>query len=1007
MRQLLWGWLLLIMLGYANTSMAVLTNTPPEISGEPTRYINAGQAYHFQPTASDAEGNDLSFVIKNQPAWANFDSQTGTLSGTPTAADRNIYRGVRIGVSDGSKTSWINSFFINVRNNPPSISGGTPNNSVLAGQAYQFQASANDVDGDTLEFTISKKPTWASFDSTTGLLSGTPGAADRKGHYGIRIGVKDSQGAKAFLPTFSIRVNNNLPSISGTPDTQGKVGQAYSFTPTTADADNDTLRFIIKKRPAWAAFDKATGTLSGTPRASDEGKTFNNIQITAIDPKNGKAQLAAFSINIVNEQFDDPPTISGAPTTSLALGQPYHFTPIVHYRGAGTLSFSITNKPAWANFDTTTGTLSGTPSSDGTDRRIQIKVSDGTQSARLKAFNIHIKPAQVSYQEAHRFLQQASFGPTAANIKSVMNLGIEGWIEDQFKRKYSAYRTTNDAHKTHLERTIEITQMLEPNKDWFSGGVFNKLASSNTVAHAQMATWWENALGHPSNTQHGQDQLRQRVAYALSQILVAADGESPLASRGEALAFYYDILARNAFGNYRTLLDEVSRSPTMGLYLSHQGNRKADLDKKTRPDENFARELIQLFSVGLYKLNMDGTPVKVDGKLVPTYTQEDIAEMAKVMTGWDLTANDRYGQNHARAGDYTQFMEFTAAEHEDEAAEGGDGLVTIMGETMALNSGSDGSGLDDALDIVFNHPNTAPFISHQLIQRLVTSNPSPAYVEAVANVFSNNGDGERGDLQAVVTAILMHDEARNLANQQQANFGKAKEPLLAFTQFMRAFNVRPLDGWTARDDAKTQGIYWYKAPQVHFGQAAMRSPSVFNFYLPDYVPTDSYFDSNRLTAPELQIQNDQILVEINNKLISFLYQSEVNKIQNYNGKTLEEYAQGKGYWNGEFMLFDFDEELAIYEKAMDGDSNGDFQNIATIDPVTGEKHKARAVDALLEHLNQKLLGGTLPATQRAALKHYLVNGTRTSSSSPYKEAWHNVKDAVRFIATSNTYMVQK
>lgn len=455
----------------------------------------------------------------------------------------------------------------------------------------------------------------------------------------------------------------------------------------------------------------------------------------------------------------------------------------------------------------------------------------------------------------------------------------------------------------------------------------------------------------------------------------------------------------------------------MGIYLSHQGNRKADLKAATRPDENFARELIQLFSIGLYELNLDGSPNR-DGNadtypdsgsnVVPTYTQEDVSEMAKVMTGWDLVGNTRYGHRGATQGNYTTYMEFTPSEHENEVAESGDGYVTIMGKRFSLNSGSDGSGLDAALDLLFQHPNISPFVSRHLIMRLVTSNPSSAYIARVAAVFNDNGSGIRGDLKAVVRAILLDEEARSIITAQSPAFGKAKEPILALTQFLRAFQVQPLNGWISRNNTTlVNGVYWYRTPQNQLGQAPLRASSVFNFYSPDFIPSDSYFNDNQLVVPELQIQTDQILVEVNNLIFNVINNYEKNRIERINNRTLSDHAKVRNYWWGESWLINFDKELEVYEQALDGDNNKDFANMKLKNPSTGIRYKAQAIDALLEHLNQSLLGGAMTTEYRAALKLYLMNGTGSQQSTNFLEAWVNIKDAVRLIVTSNAFMVQK
>lgn len=620
----------------------------------------------------------------------------------------------------------------------------------------------------------------------------------------------------------------------------------------------------------------------------------------------------------------------------------------------------------------------------------------------------------TTYTKAHRLLIQASFGPSNEAIEAIMSTGITAWVNEQLISS-SAYDSTDDAHKTHLERVIQLALTLKPSADWNENDIFNKPLAHSLVDELQMTTWWENSLGHPTNTAHGSDQLRQRVAYALSQILVVSNGETPLHRRGESLAFYYDLLNKNAFGNYRTLLSEISRSPAMGIYLSHQGNKKANLENATSPDENFARELIQLFSIGLHQLNVDGSPNR-DGNansypdagsnLIPSYTQQDVSEMAKVMTGWDLSGNAFYGESSYQKGDHTRLMEFMPSEHEDEIAESGDGSVTIMGTTFALNSGADGSGLDSALDILFQHDNIAPFISRHLIMRLVTSNPSSGYIARVSSIFNDNGHGVKGDLEAVVRAILLDDEARNEDNAQVSSFGKVKEPILALTQFLRAFHVRPLDGWTF-GNSSTTGVYWYAEPEKHFGQAPMRSPSVFNFYAPDFIPVDDYFAQNKLVAPELQVQSNHVLLEINNSITSIMENFEKNKIEKLKGKTLAEYAPRYRTYNRHVLLIDFDEEMAIYEQALDGDTNGDFANMELTDPNTDIRYKDQAIDALLEHLDKVLLGETMSEKYHAAIKHFLLNATGTKSNNDVEEAWINIRDAVRFIVTSNAYMIQK
>lgn len=999
---------------YLSPFKITVENSVPEISGEPDSNVFPGVAYLFKPTATDADGDSLTFEIENKPSWATFNPRNGKLRGVPVSGDQGLYRFIRIGANDGIATRWTSTFRIKVENSLPVISG-EPDTVVLAGANYIFTPTSSDADGDRLTFQVRNKPSWASFNTRTGKLKGTPGADDRGLYQRIRIGVSDGI-ATRWLSNFKVNVANNAPLISGTPQTQTKAGSVYLFQPNATDADGDILRFTIRNRPGWAEFNGQTGVLSGTPDQTDLDTT-TGIEIRAIDPNNARAILPAFDLRVVDENFDEPPRLTGEPKSQTFSGEEYRFTPVATYTGDGTLTFSIVNLPSWADFDPVTGELSGTPRrvDSGITSNIVISVDDGEgKTGTLPAFNLEVNASATSYTMAYRLLLQASFGPTEESVSAVMSQGIEAWVDSQLNHS-SAYDSTTDDHLSHLERTIQIAREAEPGTDWDTGAAFNQTGESS-VDEYQMATWWENALGHPENS-HGQDQLRQRVAFALSQLLVVSNAEAPLNKRGEGLALYYDIIARNAFGNFRTLLSEMARSPTMGIYLSHQGNHKSDLRRSISPDENFARELIQLFSIGLYALNTDGSPNR-DGdpltypdagdSVVPTYTQHDVDELAKVVTGWDLVGNTSYGLRGPFQGDYTTFMEFTPEAHEDEVEEAGDGQVTLLGETFALNAGPDGSGLDAALDVLFQHENVPPFVSKHLIMRLVSSNPSSDYVARIAAVFENNGDGVRGDLKAVVRAILLDREARNIRFSEQPDTGKIKEPILALTQFLRALNVQPLNGWIGLDEeTPVSGVYWYKEPEKDFSQGPLRASSVFNFYSPDFIPSDAYFNDNQLVAPELEIQTGQLFVDMNSRFTNFMLEFEKNQIERISGIPLEEFAPLNSYEQNVALLINFDSILAVYEQALDGDNNGDFSRMELINPVTGLRYKEKAVEALVSHLDQLLLGGQMPDAYREAFLHYLLNAGGSSHNDDFEEAWVNVRDIVRFIVTSNRFMVQK
>jgi hypothetical protein len=369
-------------------------NTAPTITGTPATAATVGAQYRFTPTASDANGDALTFSIANAPAWATFSSTTGALQGTPTAA--GTFSNIQISVSDGKATTSLPAFTITVTtaNRAPTISG-TPASTVVTGGSYSFRPTASDPDGNPLTFSVTNLPSWATFDSARGTLSGTPAAANVGTYSGIVISVSDGQAPSVSLPAFSITVTaaspppNNPPTISGSPPTTGSVGTAYTFTPTATDPDSGTtLTFSITSRPAWATFNGSTGRLSGTPTAAG---TFANITISVSDGQ-ASASLAAFSIVVT--QPNRPPTISGTPPTTIVTGTAYTFTPTASDPDAGsTLTFSVANRPSWATFDSARGTLAGTPAASdvGTYANIVISVSDGQASVSLAAFSIAVQ----------------------------------------------------------------------------------------------------------------------------------------------------------------------------------------------------------------------------------------------------------------------------------------------------------------------------------------------------------------------------------------------------------------------------------------------------------------------------------------------------------------------------------------------------------------------------------------------------------------------------------------
>jgi uncharacterized protein (DUF1800 family) len=420
-------------------------------------------------------------------------------------------------------------------------------------------------------------------------------------------------------------------------------------------------------------------------------------------------------------------------------------------------------------------------------------------------------PTPPSAVEASRFLAQASMGSTREHIAKVQSLGYAGWLDEQFALPASGKRW-----------------------DWLVTNGFNAAVNMNSEAGAD-ACIWRKLLSSP-------DTLRQRVTLALSEIVVAAvTGFVGSGWKSFSAAAYLDLLEANAFGNYRTLLQQVSLSAPMGEFLTYRNNIKFNPTTGAMPDENYAREVMQLFTIGLVHLNLDGTPKLTAGLPTETYTLDDITGLARVFTGW----------NYDLTGTTTATPDFKARPMIQNAARHETGAKTFLGTTIA--AGTDGAAsLTQALDTIFAHANVAPFISRQLIQRLVCSNPSPAYVARVATVFNNDGAGVKGNLKAVVKAILLDTEARGAAGLTSSSFGKQREPILRYTAWARAFKVNsPTDAWTIGNTSD---------PGSRLGQSPLRSGSVFNFFRPGYVPPNSAIGSAGMVAPEFQITNESTVV---------------------------------------------------------------------------------------------------------------------------------------------------
>ena len=539
-----------------------------------------------------------------------------------------------------------------------------------------------------------------------------------------------------------------------------------------------------------------------------------------------------------------------------------------------------------------------------------------------------------------RFLTQSTFGPTEEEIKALYesNGDFNAWIDDQIAAPQTSVLDSLDAHM----RASGLNPLNKRNLelDWQKRMLLSDIL-------------WERFV-------HGEDQLRQRVAFALSQIFVISDLSDALFNDTRGIANYHDIMSEYAFGNYRELLEAVTLNPMMGEYLSMVRNEKLDESRNIRPDENYAREMMQLFTIGLVELNDNGTVrLNTEGDVIPTYDQEITKAFASVFTGWMYgNAPSWYWAdwfNESTTLPMKAFDEF----HDMRSK-------TLLNSEILPAGQSAQQDLEAALDNVFSHSNVAPFVSKQLIQRLVTSNPSPYYVARVTAVFNNNGRGEKGDLSAVVRAILLDPEARQTSPTGVESFGKLKEPVLKFTSLMRAFEVEAFQPLTDDGSAERETVRFFW-PGFDFGQRPYGSPSVFNFYRPDYKPANAFGGAD-VVSPEFQILNEKNITAASN-------------------------------WGGSIIFNAYDFLREGCENELDFESGVGCLYAKFDDEI----ELARNVDDLLDHLDVLMLSGHMTEEMRAIL----VDHIEPFDPLDEQQRLYRVAEATYLIWMSPAFAVQQ
>jgi uncharacterized protein (DUF1800 family) len=640
-------------------------------------------------------------------------------------------------------------------------------------------------------------------------------------------------------------------------------------------ADGSTL-YLAQLRPQSGATTQASGTATLRLSADEQSAvlifSFSNLTgpVTGMHVHGPNGQIL-FDIDAATPQPDG--------------SYIWVFVPVGTFTIADIVSF-IKSGQTYLNIHTAaypSGEIRGT-----------FNLSSGGQSPPAPTPPPALPSGTPTVADAGRFLVQATFGANATLITQVQNQGFDAFLNAQFAATPSSHLAFVDA----------------------SGVVPPGIPET-------MQGWWTYAVTAP-------DQLRQRAAFALSELFVVSSNSAGLTENGTGMSAYVDVLVRDSFGNFRQLLEDVTLNPAMGQYLDMLHNDKASTGRN--PNENYAREVMQLFTIGLYKLNLDGS-LTLDSQSfpIPTYDQNAVLGLAAVFTGWNFAQTGTPVWNGATPN-YRDPMIPIANHHQTTSKTILNGVVIPANQTAAQD-------LKTALDTIFNHPNVGPFVCRQLIQRLVTSNPSPGYVYRIASVFNNNGQGVRGDLRAVIRAILTDYDARGVPITANQGFGHEREPVVRFINLLRAFNATSPSGKFAVSGA------------TGLGQVPLHSPTVFNFFSPDY-EAEGAIAAAGLNSPEFEITTGTTVISAAN-----LLRSTINS------------------------------------------GNGPSTDKITLN-LSAEQTLATDPTQLIDHLNTLLMANGMSSAMRTTLINAI---TQISSSNPTER----VRTAIYLVVNSPEFVVEK
>ncbi|HTP99779.1 MAG TPA: DUF1800 family protein [Casimicrobiaceae bacterium] len=933
----------------AGTSHA---NNPPTVSlSASAMSITLGTSTTLKADAADRDGSIVRVTFfDGATVIAQVSSAPYTYAYTPATPGMHVITAIAVDNQLAQTVSNALNLAVTVGGNlPPTVSLAATLTTLTTGQTTTLTANASDPDGTIAKvvftsngaavatvtappFTYNYQPSAAGAYNLTAVATDNGGASATSNI--VQISVSDPVRGGGSPPTVSVTANpttvvlGSATSLSATATATGannSIAKVEFYNGSTLISTDTTSPYTANFTPS------STGTYSVTARAYDShGVTATSTAVTVTATANPAATLPRITLTLSNTLFSPGGVVTLSANASAVA--PNTVAKVSFFMNGSKLVDDTTSPYS------TTATLT-----NAGQYTFYALVTDSAGQTQITLNQVAVAqnaPAVVTTDpDVVRLLNQATFGFSQAEAARVNSLGIAGWITDQMSQPISGYPDTK-YNTIQLTTSANCTTTM-PNGQAYPGDSPQAICARDQLTLAGIQRdFFTNALYAP-------DQLRQRVAWALSQIVVTSGNEgSGDLTFAYVMSRYQNIMFNNAFGNYQTLLNQVTYNPAMGQYLTMVNNDRAPAPPTTStrvPNENYAREIMQLFSINLVELNTDGTPIlDASGNPIPTYDQSTIKEFAKVFTGYtfanSLTQTSANGkQQHYYAAPMVPYPTTNNAGHDPNQKTLLNGTVLPAGQTGKQD-------IDAAVLNVFMHPNTGVYIGKQLIQHLVTGNPTPAYVARITAVFNDNGQGVRGDLAAVVKAILLDPEARGPA-KTASDFGSLREPVLSVTSLIRALN-----GLT--DGNRLAGATSNLSQNPYF------SPTVFNYYMPDTV-----IPNTMITGPEFGIHTTVTAVGRANLIYALVYGG-------YNPDPTIPNATGT-------KLF-----LAPFEAIADNPA------------------------AMVSLLNQQMTGGQFPAALEPTIVT-AVNAITISSPPTAAERTNRARMAVYLMASSYDYQVQR